>query len=32
MVLMKEDINTLSEEAKKFLASNPSFTNKIEAF
>lgn len=32
MKLMKEDINTLSEEAKKFLASNPSFTNKIEAF
>ena len=32
MKLMREDINTLSEEAKKFLASNPSFTNKIEAF
>lgn len=32
MRFLKEDINTLSEEAKKFLASNPSFTNKIEAF
>lgn len=32
MVLMKEDINTLSEEAKKFLTSNPSFKDKIEAF
>lgn len=32
MRFLKEDINTLSEEAKKFLETNQSFSNKIEAF
>ena len=32
MRFLKEDINTLSEEAKKFLETNQSFSSKVEAF
>lgn len=32
MRFLLEDINTLSEEAKKFLETNQSFSSKVEAF